>query len=1167
MLQSIDSAVNLVAQLRQLKLLPANILDDLTRRLQAGNLDGDPRTLAGHLMRQNWLTPYQVNLLFSGRGGELIIGPYVVLERLGEGGAGQVFKARHQRMHRVVALKIIRKELLGDPDTVARFQREIEVVSQLDHVNVVHAYDAGPAGGIFFLAMEYIEGIDLARLVKQSGPLTVAQACDYIRQAATGLQHAHERGLVHRDIKPPNFLVSPVPGQKKTTPTKGPDSSANGALAPWGVIKLLDLGLARLQRKVDGERTNFLTAAGPQMMGTPDYMAPEQALDFHEVDIRSDIYSLGCTFYFLVTGEPPFPGGTLAQKLMRHQQAEPTALPQQRKDVPGALNAVVQRMMAKQPADRFQTPADVVQALAPFARGSMRPVTLSKSANGTTAFRPRLATAAAISLPPLNGTTMVRGRPENTIWKKLRPPLVGWLWKRRLLVCASAASLFVLLLFAVTGVWWFLGGSANSTAVQASQARRHLDKLRAELAGSEPAAQRQKLLEFRRTCPGTPAALEATQWLMQLPSPLDALDESSIPPEKRMPWQPKELVAVLGEANPSMRMNTIAVQPRGPLLATRGTDNSIQVWHPITGKIHATIKTTSPFFMGAALAPDGQTLTLSNSDRSVSVYDLGTGQERTTPQNKPLMVNHIAYAPSGKTLATAGSDTTIKLWDVSTTPIKELTTLGAPGGSQITCMTFSPDSQTVATVGSDRNVRLWDVAGAKEKLVFPTGTPTTAALTFAPHGKLLAGLGASDGKVRLWDTATGKETASITKATFAFQWLRFGAAETNASMMFSPDGQLLALSGVDKTNNNNNRPTILLWDVANNKERVTFQRPPEINSSYFFLLEFDAQLQSLTTWGLDQTLRLWDIPAGRERAVVKGYTGRINVLALSPGGDTLVTASSEGSAKLWDAGTAKVRGQLHGHSLAITALAYAPDGQTLATGSYDRSVKLWNAASKSEQTSIPIAKGIPTALAYAPDGRSLAIGTSDRRVIFWDVAGGKERSVLQDTGSGRITSLAYSPDGTTLAVVGEDSRCQLWKPSETPKRAELPGTSGRGDSLAFSPVGGRLALGGGGKISLFVGQTRGDATTWMRERTVEQSATAIRAVQFSPDGSHLVFAGDDSELDYWKGDGTVRLQQWRFSVPIQGATFASDGRHLATLNGDGTVYILRLAQPPTPAKN
>ncbi|MBL8792959.1 MAG: protein kinase [Planctomycetia bacterium] len=1165
MLQSTDSAINLVAQLRQLKLLPTNILDDLTRRLQAGSLDGDARNLAGHLVRQNWLTPYQINVLFSGRGAELIIGPYVVLERLGEGGAGQVFKARHLRMQRIVALKIIRKELLGDPDTVARFQREIEVVSQLDHVNVVHAYDAGPAGSIFFLAMEYIEGIDLARLLKQAGPLPTAQACDYIRQAALGLQHAHERGLVHRDIKPPNFLVSPIPGQKKSTPTKGPDSSSNGALAPWGVVKLLDLGLARLQRKVD-DRTNFLTAAGPQMMGTPDFMAPEQALDFHDVDIRSDIYSLGCTCYFLLTGEPPFPGGTLAQKLMKHQQAEPAPLHQQRKDVPPALNAVVQRMMAKQPADRYQSPAEVYQALASFGKGGNRPVTLSKSANGTTAFRPRPATAAAINLPALNGNTMVRGRPGDTVWKKLRPPVALWLWRRKLLVCASAASLFVLSLFMLTAAWWVLAGSSAATDIQASQARRHLDKLRAELAGSDTATQRQKLLEFRRANPGTPAALEATQWLMQLPSPLDGLDDSAIPPEKRLPWQPKELVAVLGEPNTGLRMNTIAVQPKGPLLASRGNDNSIQVWQPITGKIHATIKPTGNFFMGAALAPDGQTLAISNPDRSISVWDLSNSQERTTAQAKPLQVNHLAYAPNGRTLATSGSDTTIKLWDVSATPIKELVTLGTPGGSQNTCMTFAADGQTLATVGTDRTIRLWDVATGKEKLAFSTGVASTVALTFAPHGKTLASLGSTDGKVRLWDTATGKELASIAKATFGLQWFRFGVAETNASMLFSPDGQLLALGGLDKTNPNNNRPTILLWDVANNREVAMFQRPPDPNGAFFFLLEFDPQLQSLTTWGMDQTMRLWDIPAARERAVIKGYTGRMSALALSPSGDTLATASSDGAAKIWDAGTAKVRGQLHGHTLAITALAYGPDGQTLATASYDRSVKLWNVAARTEQTSIPVAKSFPTALAYAPDGKTLAIGTSERRVIFWDVAGNKERSVLQDSGSGWIASLAYSADGTMLAVVGEEGRFQVWKLGETPKRIELPGTGGRGESLAFSPASGRAALGSAGKVSLFVGQTRGDTTTWMRERTVDQRNGATRAVLFSPDGGRFAAAGDDSELTLWSGDGSTRLQQWRFSVPIQAASFAADGRHLATLNGDGTVYILRLAAAPTPAK-
>src|SRR6185369_8400922 len=189
--------------------------------------------------------------------------PYTVLERLGEGGAGQVFKARHQKMNRIVALKVIRQELLTDADVVGRFYREIQVLSRLDHPNVVHAFDAGPAGPTHFLAMEFVEGTDLGRLVKQGGPLPVEQACSYIKQAALGLQHAHEKGLVHRDIKPHNLIMS----------------------VRDGLIKVADLGLARLQRTMNQDLTAVLPGAGGTgtltpvdavMMGTVDYMAPEQ---------------------------------------------------------------------------------------------------------------------------------------------------------------------------------------------------------------------------------------------------------------------------------------------------------------------------------------------------------------------------------------------------------------------------------------------------------------------------------------------------------------------------------------------------------------------------------------------------------------------------------------------------------------------------------------------------------------------------------------------------------------------------------------------------------------------------------------------------------------------------------------------------------------------------
>jgi serine/threonine protein kinase len=309
----------------------------------------DARSLAKDLLQRGWLTPYQVNQVFQGRSAELVMGPYLVLERLGEGGTGQVFKARHLRMERIVALKLIRAALLSDPEIVGRFYREVQVLSRLSHPNVVHAYDAGPLGSTHFLVMEYVEGTDLAQWVQKHGPLPTAEACHYIRQAALGLQHAHEKGLVHRDVKPSNLLRSNT-----------------------GQIKVLDLGLARLH-KADGELTQNLTpvGAGAATMGTPDYLAPEQALDFHQVDIRADIYGLGCTLFFLLAGQAPFAGGSMAQKLMRHMQLDPPPLAGFRADASPELEAVVRRMMAKRPEKRFQTPLEVADALTGLASGAV----------------------------------------------------------------------------------------------------------------------------------------------------------------------------------------------------------------------------------------------------------------------------------------------------------------------------------------------------------------------------------------------------------------------------------------------------------------------------------------------------------------------------------------------------------------------------------------------------------------------------------------------------------------------------------------------------------------------------------------------------------------------------------------------------------------------------
>ncbi|MBL8795821.1 MAG: protein kinase [Planctomycetia bacterium] len=394
-----EFANNLARSLCELPLLDAPQQKELTETLQ--KQFPEQVALAKELIRRGWLTLWQARLLLQGRAAGLVLGEYVLLDLLGEGGNGQVFKARQQRLKRIVALKVIRPELMADQDIVKRFYREIEVASHLSDPHIVHAFDAGMIGSTLVMAMEFVDGVDLQRMVKEKGPLPPAVACEYIRQAALGLQHAHEKGLVHRDIKPANLLVTRT----------GPQRSAP-------MVKILDLGLARLHQPPPGSKTQNLTVlAGNQtVMGTPDYQAPEQAIDFHMADVRSDLYSLGCTLYYLLTGRPPFEG-SLAEKLIKHQQAKPKPIEEIRTDLPVDLPIILDKLMAKQPRERFQTPAELAQAL----RGLLLALPAS-----TPLETPPTPMPAPRDPGPGSSTTKMRMDTSTTSELMLDQPLPAW---------------------------------------------------------------------------------------------------------------------------------------------------------------------------------------------------------------------------------------------------------------------------------------------------------------------------------------------------------------------------------------------------------------------------------------------------------------------------------------------------------------------------------------------------------------------------------------------------------------------------------------------------------------------------------------------------------------------------------------------------------------------
>ncbi|HXG12701.1 MAG TPA: protein kinase [Gemmataceae bacterium] len=448
------------------------------------------------------------------------LGPYLLLEPIGAGGMGTVYRALHTRLNKVMAVKLL--PLAADSaSAVARFRQEMLAAGQLRHPNIVEAYDAGEVDGVHYLAMEYVEGIDLAQLVRQRGPLSVADACELVRQTAIGLQHAYEHGLVHRDIKPSNLMLTlspltptPLPPQGERS-SEGPPSPPRGERgnegfpspprgekgdegfpspsrgergnegfpspsrgergdegfpspplrgrgvrgegAAVGLVKILDLGLARLHAPAgEGEA---LTAYG-QIMGTPDYMAPEQIYDSHTVDIRGDLYSLGCTLYCLLTGRPPFAGPgceTIAQKRQAHLQQPPPPIRIPRPDVPPALEAVLDRLLAKEPAQRFATPIELAAALEPFTAGCDLAALLGRGSAGG---------------PALAETVLVPPGPTGPAPSR-QPILAG---RRR--QAAAAVLLASGLIAGAVALWQFLNRGAGRPPLEVSEL--HINHYRKE---------------------------------------------------------------------------------------------------------------------------------------------------------------------------------------------------------------------------------------------------------------------------------------------------------------------------------------------------------------------------------------------------------------------------------------------------------------------------------------------------------------------------------------------------------------------------------------------------------------------------------------------------------------------------------------------------------------
>jgi WD40 repeat protein/serine/threonine protein kinase len=1022
---------------------------------------------------------------------------YEILAEIGRGGMGVVFKARHVKLNRVVALKMILGGALARADDLQRFNTEAGAAAQLQHPGIVALFEAGTFDNQPYFSMEYVQGSSLSQMVA-AGPLPCRRAAAYLERTARAVHYAHKRGIIHRDLKPANVLVDELDQPKIT-----------------------DFGLAKVIKTDSGQ-----TRTGT-VIGTPSYMSPEQASASKDLGPPSDIYSLGAILYELITARPPFRGDTALATLTKVAEEDAVAPRSIRADIDVDLETICMKCLAKEPARRYASAEALADDLLRYL--DREPITA----------RPLGRIARAL------------------VWCRRKPTLAALLAVSAAALVAMVCGVFA---FAVmqresASEERRLRGEAERQKTEAETARRLAqDRLGtmswlyylAEMRQVQHALDAANLDRAQRLLKGWPRAaqLDPRDWewyylwnlahgRFTLPGHAERATALAWHPDG---WQ----LATAG----------------GP--ATKAAD--VKIWDTRTGKLLHTLTGHTNKIGAVAYSPDGQLLATASEDKVVKLWNAQTGQEIATLTNQATPVTSVAFHPLGQQLASADSSGKIRIWNLdratsragSRRPI-----LWTAHGGEISCLVFSPDASGpwLASAGLDGKVKLWDSTTGRELRVLPAPRDDSGAkaarghqgpvksLAFSHDGKLLAsagGPGARAGEVIIWDPVAGEERYTFTGLNdrmvsvafnknghlaagcydgtlriwtkprpdlpFAGEPLHLRAdAQGIYALAYSGNGQHLATAGRDGR--------IRLWNNNGGQETLTLPASP-ISECVVFSKDSQWLAAAVGDRGGPGKVVLWSLKNPDHPLPPLEHPRTVRSVAFHPDAKLLATGCEDRQVRLFDLQgdsppfvLAKSDGK--GHSHIVTCVAFSPDGKFLATASYDETIILWNVEKRTfEKELLGHTNGVE-ALAFSPDGQSLASVAADRKVLLWDLATGKPELLGEHKSWTR--AVAFSPDGKLVASGSDDKEVRTWVVATKAEHRKLEGSADRVLSVTFHPDGKRLVSSGVDKVVRLW-----DLITGQEILEMAGSTGPIKCVTFSRDGRWLAAAGDHGVIRLWE---------------------------------------------------
>jgi eukaryotic-like serine/threonine-protein kinase len=1053
------------------------------------------------------------------------IGNYDVLEEVGRGGMGVVYKARDNKLGRLVAVKMIRSANHASAKEVARFLAEAKARARLDHRHIVPVYEIGEVDGLPYFVMAFVEGGSLQTLIA-NGPLPAKEAARLVQQAAEAIEHAHRRGVLHRDLKPHNILLDSENGAPRNSVSNGwssadplTESDVHDGLP---IAKVSDFGLARLAEQ-DG-----ITGSG-EVLGTPSYMPPEQASGrVKDMGPCSDIYSLGAVLYCLVAGRPPFQAATVIETLRLVQDQDPVPPRRLNPAVTRDLEAVCLKCLEKEPRRRYARAADLVADLQRFLDGN--------------------ATLA---------------RPLGRVGRSWR-----WAQRRPGRALTAAALISAVLGLVLSAVAYTLELRAHNEDLSAARANEQQQRLQAQSRGlllqrktyedgiGRAAEARENLIRqiedqnSGRPIPDILADLPGAEDCVS-PAPMGGTAEDL----RGFEWY---FLRRLGNGLRAWRGHRrdpleVTFSHDGHLAATAGgADKTARLWDPATGKElfrhrgRGDVNTV-------ALAPDGHFVAISDLGEAVEgskftpgelqIWDWHSGVQVANLSPGAHRVHVTTFSPDGSLLAAVvecpDRSGAIILWDVGTWKQKSSWPFAAPG--QALC--FSADSRYLAEALSrgtaPATIRIHDLQTGTERAINPgTFADDIMRLAFAPKGDVLASGGFQGGAV-LWDVATG-----LPRKDWKFP------DKLISGLSFSANGKTLAIAAKTRAGASPARAFVQLWDTSTGQACSKPWGPGSLIHDIAYAPDGSVALACG-----DTMIRLWNPDLLEDSVKMPGSHKETWAVAFSPDGHTLASGGDDNKVRLWDIDRHQSRAPLS-HPTLVSGVAFHPRGDFLVSVCYDGRIRLWDVASGSRLGSV--FKGSDAAVrcvAFSPDGQTLATAGRDHVIRLWDVVTNSDkppelRERVTMTGhTDDVLCLAFSPDGQLIASGGDDRTMRLWDArTDTAIRSIEEPVPVR--AVAFAPDG-KLAWGSDeGEVKLASPLADGPVTVFAGH------AGRVRCVTFSADGRTLASAGDDKAVRLWQPTtGQPLLTLRGFDKPIYAASFAPGGRMLATGCYGGSVRL------------